>query len=234
MLTKDLHTHTIYSHGKGTPEENVLAAISMGLETVAISEHGPGHMFFGVRGEKLRALRAEVDRLAQRYARDIQVLMGIECNLTGFGKCDMPEDMMDMFDVRLLAFHKGAPAADGFGLRRNMEALHLWQAEPEKTALALLEAGEKYNIDIFAHPGLYVKSHIPTLAAGAKELGIKLEINGARTTMTAEELQQAVKAGAELIIGSDAHTPGRVGDDSLAYGAAEAAGVLDRVVNIKR
>ena len=233
MISRDYHTHTFYSHGKGTPEEIVLAAISCGLEAVAISEHGPGHMFFGVRNEKLRALRDEVDRLAGRYAYKIRVLMGIECNLTGFGKCDMPEDMMDMFDVRLLAFHKGAPAADFFGLRRNMESLHMWPSEPEKTALALLEAGEKYKIDIFAHPGLYVKSDIPTLAKGAKELGIKLEINGARTTMSAAQMRQAVNVGAELIIGSDAHSPDRVGDDSLAYAAAEEAGVLQSVVNIK-
>ena len=233
MISRDYHTHTLYSHGKGTPEENVLAAISLGLEAVAISEHGPGHMFFGVRDEKLRKLRDEVDRLARRYAYQIQVLMGIECNLTGFGKCDMPQDMINMFDVRLLAFHKGAPAADGFGLRRNMEALHLWPAEPEKTALALLEAGEKYKIDIFAHPGLYVKSHIPTLAKGAGELGIKLEINGARTTMTPEQMGQAAGAGAQLIIGSDAHSPDRVGDDALAYAAAEATGVLGSVVNVK-
>lgn len=233
MIIRDYHTHTLYSHGKGTPEENVLAAVSLGMKAVAISEHGPGHMFFGVRGEKLRRLRREVDRLACRYADRIQVLMGIECNLTGFGKCDMPEDMMNMFDVRLLAFHKGAPAADGFGLRRNMESLHLWRPEPEKTALALLEAGEKYRIDIFAHPGLYVESHIPTLAKGAKELGIKLEINGARVTMTREQLVQAAEAGAEFVIGSDAHSPIRVGDDSLARRAAEEAGVLSRVVNIK-
>ena len=233
MINRDYHTHTFYSHGKGTPEEIVLAAISMGLETVAISEHGPGHVFYGVRGEKLRALREEVDRLARRYAYKIQVLMGIECNLTGFGKCDLPEDAADMFDVRLLAFHKGAPAADFFGVRRNMESLHLWPSEPERTALALLEAGERYKIDIFAHPGLYVKSHIPTLARGAKELGIKLEINGARTTMSKEQLRQAVNEGADLIIGSDAHSPDRVGDDSLAYAAAEEAGVLSAVVNIK-
>lgn len=233
MLKRDYHTHTVYSHGKGTPEENVLAAISLGLEAVAISEHGPGHVFYGVRDEKLRKLRDEVDRLAQRYAYQIQVLMGIECNLTGFGKCDMPEDIMDMFDVRLLAFHKGAFAADGFGLHRNMESLRLWPSEPEKNALALLEAGEKYRIDIFAHPGLYVKSHIPTLAKGARELGIKLEINGARVTMTAEQLRQAADAGAGLIINSDAHSPDRVGDDSLAYAAAEEAGVLSSVVNLK-
>jgi len=233
MISRDYHTHTFYSHGKGTPEEIVLAAISMGLETVAISEHGPGHVFYGVRDEKLRALREEVDRLARRYAYRIQVLMGIECNLTGFGKCDLPEDAADMFDVRLLAFHKGAPAADFFGVRRNMESLHMWPSEPERTALALLEAGERYKIDIFAHPGLYVKSHIPTLARGAKELGIKLEINGARTTMSKEQLRQAVNEGADLIIGSDAHSPDRVGDDSLAYAAAEEAGVLSAVVNIK-
>ena len=233
MINRDYHTHTFYSHGKGTPEEIVLAAISMGLETVAISEHGPGHVFYGVRDEKLRALREEVDRLARRYAYKIQVLMGIECNLTGFGKCDLPEDAADMCDVRLLAFHKGAPAADFFGVRRNMESLHMWPSEPERTALALLEAGERYKIDIFAHPGLYVKSDIPTLARGAKELGIKLEINGARTTMSKEQLRQAVNEGADLIIGSDAHSPDRVGDDSLAYAAAEEAGVLSAVVNIK-
>ena len=77
MISRDYHTHTFYSHGKGTPEEIVLAAISMGLDAVAISEHGPGHMFYGVRGEKLRALREDVDRLARRYAYKIQVLMGI-------------------------------------------------------------------------------------------------------------------------------------------------------------
>ena len=30
IITADYHTHTNYSHGKGTPEENVLAAIEKG------------------------------------------------------------------------------------------------------------------------------------------------------------------------------------------------------------
>ena len=51
--------------------------------------------------------------------------------------------------------------------------------------------------------------------------------------MTPEQMRQAVNAGAELIIGSDAHSPERVGDDSLAYAAAKEAGVLPSVVNIK-
>ena len=222
MLTKDLHTHTLYSHGKGTPEENVLAAVSMGLKTVAVSEHGPGHMFFGVRGRRLDGLRREMDRLKAKYSDKIEVLFGIESNLVGYGLTDIPKGLLDVFDVRLLAFHKGGRPSDGFGFARSLESLHMGGSDPVKTAEALLTAGEKYKIDI------------PTLARGAKELGIKLEINAARVTMSDEELRQAADIGAEFIIGSDAHWPSRVGDDALALAAAKRAGVESSVVNIVR
>ena len=51
IITADYHTHTNYSHGKGTPEENVLAAIEKGLRRIAISEHAGAHLFYGVRGK---------------------------------------------------------------------------------------------------------------------------------------------------------------------------------------
>lgn len=234
MLTRDLHTHTVFSHGKGTPEENVLAALSMGLSSVAVSEHGPGHIFFGVRGKRLLELRREMDRLKEKYSGRIEVLFGIEGNLTGYGLADIPKELLDAFDVRLLAFHKGGRPGDGFGFARSLESLHMGGPDPVKTAQALLAAGERYKIDIFAHPGLYVKCDIPTLARGARELGIKLEINAARVTMSDGELRQAAEAGAEFIIGSDAHWPSRVGDDALALAAAKRAGVEDRVVNLAR
>ena len=90
IITADYHTHTNYSHGKGTPEENVLAAIEKGLRRIAISEHAGAHLFYGVRGTRLARLRREVDALARRYANEIEVLMGLECNLMAAGKCDAP------------------------------------------------------------------------------------------------------------------------------------------------
>ena len=39
-ILADYHTHTIYSHGKGTIEDNVKVAISKGIETIGISDHG--------------------------------------------------------------------------------------------------------------------------------------------------------------------------------------------------
>ena len=35
----DHHTHTVYSHGKGSIEDNVKVALSKGLKSVAITDH---------------------------------------------------------------------------------------------------------------------------------------------------------------------------------------------------
>ena len=35
----DYHTHTVFSHGKGSIEDNVLSARKLGLKAVAISDH---------------------------------------------------------------------------------------------------------------------------------------------------------------------------------------------------
>ena len=40
----DLHTHTYYSHGKDSPRDNVLRAVELGLQAVAISEHAGGNI----------------------------------------------------------------------------------------------------------------------------------------------------------------------------------------------
>ena len=44
QILADYHTHTKYSHGKGTIEENVLEAISKGIKTIGISDHGYKHL----------------------------------------------------------------------------------------------------------------------------------------------------------------------------------------------
>ena len=68
-MTFDYHTHTLYSpgiikpHGKGTMEQNVQAAIAKGLEGIAISDHGPGHMFYGMKREKINEMQDEIFRL---------------------------------------------------------------------------------------------------------------------------------------------------------------------------
>ena len=71
------------------------------------------------------------------------------------------------------------------------------------------------------------------MAKCCAQLGILMEINSARVTMTKEELLAVRQAGCGLVIGSDAHTPDRVGDFELASRSADEAGVWDIVVNAR-
>ena len=63
----DLHTHTVFSHGKGTIEDNVKAAVEKGLETIGIADHGPGHLTYGVKRENFPVMRKEIERLKPLY-----------------------------------------------------------------------------------------------------------------------------------------------------------------------
>ena len=63
------------------------------------------------------------------------------------------------------------------------------------------------------------------------ELGILLEINASHVSMSCAQLREAAACGASFVIGSDAHTPDRVGDFAKAIRAAEEAGVTQRIVN---
>ena len=62
----DWHTHTTYSHGKGSVEDNVLEARRKGLESVAITDHGPGHFGYGFRRKDIPAMRRDIDEMNRR------------------------------------------------------------------------------------------------------------------------------------------------------------------------
>ena len=49
ILTGDYHTHTVFSHGKGTILENANEAKKIGLKEIAITDHGYGHHAFGIK-----------------------------------------------------------------------------------------------------------------------------------------------------------------------------------------
>ena len=72
-ICADYHTHTVYSHGTGTVQENILAAIECGLSAIAIADHGPGQIAHGVKLSKLRRQIEEIAYLKEKYKHKIQV-----------------------------------------------------------------------------------------------------------------------------------------------------------------
>lgn len=81
---RDYHVHTNFSDGVNSPEETVLSAIAMGMDTVGISDHS--HTAFDLdycmRAPYLKdnyaPYRAEIARLKEKYAGRITVLCGME------------------------------------------------------------------------------------------------------------------------------------------------------------
>lgn len=80
VIKSNLHTHTTFCDGKHTPEEIVLRAIEMGMEVIGFSGHSdsPFDLGYAMTEESTRQYRAQIPRLAKKYADQICVLMGIE------------------------------------------------------------------------------------------------------------------------------------------------------------
>lgn len=76
----DLHTHTIFSDGKNTPEEMVLSAIKKGIKTLGFSDHSytPFDIDCCIKLEKIESYKAKISRLKEKYKDKIEILLGIE------------------------------------------------------------------------------------------------------------------------------------------------------------
>lgn len=240
-LFADYHTHTIYSHGKGTIEDNVVAAIRRGLREIAITDHGPSHASYGVRRRNLPKMRMEIDRLQQKYP-EIRILLGVEANLIGIdGTIDVGEQELKILDKLLLGFHNGAvPKSPAAGW--NLYLMNYLANLKSKSALAdvcrarntdaLIRAVQRYPVDILTHPGAKIDIDIRRLAKAVSGTKTVLEINASHGNLTVEYAKIALEEHARFVIDSDAHHPDRVGDFKRGIEIAQAAGIpADRIIN---
>ena len=238
-LIADYHTHTRYSHGKGTILENVEAARKKGLKKIAIADHGFNHIGFGMAVTDLHAIREKITSLNRCFS-DIEVLMGIEANLISMeGDIDIPPEYLDEFDIILMGFHiavKPATIRDGWSLfaKNGLDKLGLANRDKVRQANteAMIQAIRRYPIRILSHPGAKIDIDSRKLAREAAINNVALEINASHGYMTREYVKIALEEGAYFVISSDAHTPGRVGDFNRGIEIAVSAGVpAHRIIN---
>lgn len=241
-LLGDYHTHTIYSHGRGTIRENVEAAVKLGLKEIAICDHGPGHFLYGVNLRDISTMRQEIDLLNEEFKdKGIRVLLGIEANVIGYnGLIDLDKDIIEKLDILLLGFHYGViPVSikDKFNfliinplskfipfLRKKI--IHL-------NTQALIKCINNYNIDFITHPGSKAKIDIKEVAKAAYKRGTALEINSHHSELSIESIEIALTEEVEFIINSDAHKPEDVGDVQEGINRAIKTKIpIERIRNI--
>ena len=239
-LTADYHTHTKYSHGKGTVLENAMRAKEIGLKQIGISDHGFAQLAFGLRHKKLPQLIA--DCRAASKETGIDVLVGIESNLCGEdGRTDLNERDYEYFDIYLMGIHMFVNFNKFRDMRKIMFSSYfqtMFKSKGSKklkeyTTKALINSIQKYPIDVITHLNFISFCDVVEVAKAARDYGTYIELNAKKVHMTDEELHNVCETGVRFVIDSDAHSVDRVGEIALVENMLDRVDIpLDRIDNI--
>lgn len=241
QIFADYHTHSEYSHGRGSIVGNLRAAQRQGLKAVAITDHGPATAFgMGVPDERtLLKIKARLRSLAP-YFPGLRLLAGVEANIISLeGDLDVSDQVLAELDIVLVGLHPTVlprTLRDTAGLI-GLNALGRYLKEVRHLARrlntrALIRAVERHHIDIITHPGWKLSIDTRALARACAARGTALEINAAHGFLTREFVRVAAAEGVRFAIGSDAHSPARVGHLQAGIAVAEALGLKpEQIIN---
>ncbi len=205
-ILTDLHCHTLASdHAFSTVMENVKYASEIGLEAIAITDHGPA------MEDAPHPDHFVCQKLLPRELYGVRILMGCEANiLDKHGGLDIPDKFLKMLDIVIASIHN--PLYNDFGLEDNT-----------CTYMGVLE---NPYVDIIGHSGnpkcLY---DIDAVLTRAKELNKFIEINGNTFKVRPQNVElcreialKAKKIGTGIVVNSDAHFATSIGgvDKALA------------------
>lgn len=235
QILADYHTHTKYSHGKGTIEENVLEAISKGIKIIGISDHGYKHLAYGIKLNDIYKMREEIDKLNEKYS-NIEILLGMECNiLDSYGNIDINDKIIENCDYIMAGYHfASTPTSLKSMLNHCNNYIIKNEMAKDYNTNAIINAMKNNDIFMITHPGDKGDVYIEEIAKVAKNTDTRLEINSSHGFLNSNQLVKIKGIGNKFIIGSDAHVPHNVGNFDLAMKIIKEAGVdLSLIENIK-
>ncbi|MET0768507.1 MAG: PHP domain-containing protein, partial [Solirubrobacteraceae bacterium] len=196
-LRGDLHCHTTLSDGTETAETMAQAAIDLGLEYLAITDHSATHGFGDhVTEDQLRERIEEIRGLNERLD-GFELLIGTETNILPDGSPDYPDDLLAELDWVIASIH----TSFGMGAKKMTERL--------------VAAIEHPLVDAIGHPtGRKIEKRQPyelemdRVIEAAARTGTMIEINGSpdRRDLNDVHARAAAEAGVRILVNSDAHS----------------------------
>lgn len=243
-LTAEIHCHTVYSHGSGTIEDNVLAAREKGIKKIIISEHGPGHMVAKHNtNETYKKMKNEIISLREKYP-DMEIIMGLEANIISTkGELDVDDELLNIVEVLYCGIHL-------MSIPKNLSALFNLQLmntlyckfgifKKRQTKIntnAIINAMRKYPLKMITHPDTRGPVDIIKIAKEAQKHNIMLEINDTQSKLNSEDIKSIEKEGINVMyaVGSDAHSKNDIGKWNNAKKIIEQSSIsLEKIWNVE-
>jgi DNA polymerase (family X) len=221
----DLHCHTTWSDGRASVHEMAVAARDLGYAYLAICDHTPNVSVVPGLGADELAQQAEEIAAVNDELAPFRVLRGVECDLRADGSLDLDEHMLAELEWVQLSLHAG-------------------QRRPGRELTAMVtEAMRHPAVRALSHPTGRLLNRRPENALDleetfqvARETGVALEVNGLpdRLDLSATHVREALAAGIELVLNSDAHSAAGLRNLELALGTARRGGATaSAVVNCR-
>jgi putative hydrolase len=224
LLRGDLHSHSEWSDGTTPIDAMVAAALRLGHEYLALTDHSPRLTI--ARGLSAERLEEQLGVVAAFRDDGFRLLTGIECDILEDGTLDQTDDLLGRLDVVVASVHSKL------------------KSDPREMTKRMLGAIRHPHTDVLGHiTGRLVEGSRGTrpgstfdaaaVFAACAEEGVAVEINSRpeRQDPPDDLIRRALDAGCLFSIDSDAHAPGQL--SLIDYGAerAERAGVpADRIV----
>jgi DNA polymerase (family X) len=192
----DLHSHTIASDGHHTIGEMARAALDRGYEYLAITDHSASHGFGNDVSPRELRRQIELVRAADESIEGIELLAGSEVNILPDGSLDYDDELLGQLDWIIASMHTSFRMSEQAMTERMITAIEhpLVDAIGHPTG-RLIQRREPYAIDLHA------------VYAAAARTGTMLEINANpdRRDLSDVQARAARRAGAMILIDSDAH-----------------------------
>jgi DNA polymerase (family 10) len=206
----DTHVHSDWTDGVDSIEVMARAARDLGRGYMVLTDHSPSlGIARGLSPERIEEQGAEIARVNALLA-PFRILHGTELEIRADATLDYPDELLARFDVVIASIHTG-------------------RGQPsEQLTRRALTAMENPHVDILAHPtGRIVNRRDalgldwPRVFEAAARTGTLLEMNGSPRLDLDEHLARAAaRAGARLVVASDAHRTEEL--PQLAYGVSMA------------
>ena len=233
----DYHTHTNFSDGRSTLEQNIQRAIEIGLKEYSVTDHAFRHRQSGITIKEFEMQKRMILLFKEKYPQ-IKLYHSLEANILGYnGKLDI-DNYKDQLDYLIMGYHKTAQmqtfrewwslTAMNFVFRPSKEKI-------QKNTLPYLRCIEKYDLEFVNHLNYGILVDVKPIAELCAQKGIKIELNGKRVFFSQKEVDDMLETGVDFVVNSDAHSVDAVGNVTLPVEFAIKHGIpLEKIVNLNK